>query len=246
MSGQVSSLPHFKRPNKRRVIALLNRGLGPLPDGMVNLSRGDVQTPWWGDAFKPSRWLLYTAVAAMMGIGYTLYAFVPWTHYSVVTGVLHLCGVNDVVAFGIYVLCFAVFFFLLARRISPKKGSREQTKSGLKTGFIGPALAEELWFRAGSESWTWRQRVYSCVYFGLLHILNLVVPLCAAVALILPGGIFMVVYLRAYRKFEDSRWATLASGRFHAEYNELILKIFPVLLVVVFIWKLVIPLLMLL
>lgn len=81
------------------------------------------------------------------------------------------------------------------------------------------AAREELWFRAGAESWTTWQRVRSCIGFGLVHVVNMFYPITSIAVLMLVGGVFMFVYLRAYKRTGSTKLATLESTSFHATYN---------------------------
>lgn len=81
------------------------------------------------------------------------------------------------------------------------------------------AAREELWFRAGAENWSTFQRIRSCVGFGLVHVVNMFYPITSIAVIMLVGGVFMAVYLRAYKRTGSTKLAALESTRFHAAYN---------------------------
>lgn len=81
------------------------------------------------------------------------------------------------------------------------------------------ALREEAWFRLGSETWSWRRRVQSCVGFGFAHVLNIVLMTASLGLLTLCGAAFMAVYQRQLKKTGDRRKALYIAARFHADYN---------------------------
>lgn len=78
---------------------------------------------------------------------------------------------------------------------------------------------EELWFRSGSENWSVWQRISSCFGFGLMHVFNFIYPVTSIIVLMLVGGVFMFVYLRAFRRTGSTESATIEATRFHAAYD---------------------------
>lgn len=90
------------------------------------------------------------------------------------------------------------------------------------------AMAEEQWFRMGAESWSAKQRASSCISFGFMHIVNWIYPLSSLIVLMMVGGVFMLVYLREYKRSNDTVLATLASTKMHASYNRLVVVYFLV------------------
>jgi hypothetical protein len=85
------------------------------------------------------------------------------------------------------------------------------------------AIMEEQWFRMGAESWSIKQRIASCVSFGCFHIVTWFYPLASLIILSLVGGVYMLVYLREYRRSNDTMLATLASAKLHATVNRIII-----------------------
>lgn len=78
---------------------------------------------------------------------------------------------------------------------------------------------EELWFRTGAQNWTIWQRIGSCVGFGVLHVFNFIYPVSSILVLMLVGGVFMFVYLRAFKRTGNTETATIEATRFHATYD---------------------------
>jgi hypothetical protein len=92
------------------------------------------------------------------------------------------------------------------------------------------AHAEERWFRAGAEQWSWRRRTWKTLQFGLVHAL-VGIPVGAAFAISLAGAWFLRVYLRAVRTTGSQRDATLESATAHTAYNGVIICVVLVALV---------------
>ena len=111
------------------------------------------------------------------------------------------------------------FFFALYGLVLVLAGLAIRFRQGFVKFINAAALHEEQWFRAGAENWTTRQRVFSSVSFGFLHIVNLIYPLSVLIVLCAAGGVFMAVYLRQYRRTGSTEAATRAAGKFHAMYN---------------------------
>ncbi|HRK94055.1 MAG TPA: hypothetical protein PK096_01675 [Candidatus Saccharibacteria bacterium] len=236
MNAYFSKASTYTRPTKR-LMRIFNKGLGPLPDDMPNLSRAK-NIQW--DSVPQYRlvWVLMT-IACVVATTYGVWFLFDWTHFSVVTAVISIMPVSDAV--GVYILggCMLLYFFGLMRVVSAGEKSRKGGKKAKKpTGFLKAALSEELWFRSGCETWPWYRRAYSCVFFGLVHLYNLVVPVAVTIALMLGGAVMMVVYLREYRKTGSSTAATLASGLFHRDYNDAVIGIVLPLFMVVSIIRL--------
>jgi len=83
------------------------------------------------------------------------------------------------------------------------------------------AVAEEQWFREGSESWSWFGRLRSAFAFGFIHMANLFYPLSTILPLSLCGLVFTHVYLRHYKQSGSREEAVLASAVAHRVYNRL-------------------------
>jgi len=83
------------------------------------------------------------------------------------------------------------------------------------------ALWEEQAFRQGCERWSVAERLHSAHIFGWAHFLNMVYPIATVCALMVGGWIFMVCYLREYRRSVDSEAATYSATALHSVYNVL-------------------------
>ena len=81
------------------------------------------------------------------------------------------------------------------------------------------AMYEEQLFRMGAESWSPWRRVYSCVGFSLIHLVNVIYPIGLLLVLVAGGSILMWVYLREYKRSGSSERAVLASAKLHAAHN---------------------------
>jgi hypothetical protein len=98
------------------------------------------------------------------------------------------------------------------------------TKIG-RVGLADAAMREEIEFRAGAEHWTTRQRLTSSLLFGVVHLLNLVVPLSAVLGLSTGGFVFMRVYLREHRRSGSRTSALQQSAAVHCAHNRLVLRV---------------------
>ena len=94
------------------------------------------------------------------------------------------------------------------------------------------AIYEELLFRAGSEKWSWLQRLRAGVFFGLIHITNIWYSLAAGIALSVTGLLFMAVYLYVHNRTGCQIRATAASSVVHAMYNMIAVSLVLVLVLV--------------
>lgn len=83
------------------------------------------------------------------------------------------------------------------------------------------AVAEEQWFREGSENWGWFGQLRSAFAFGLVHMANLFYPFSTILPLSLCGLVFTHVYMRRYRQSRSREEAVLASAVVHRVYNRL-------------------------
>lgn len=73
------------------------------------------------------------------------------------------------------------------------------------------ARAEEVLFRAGTEGRSPMKRLFVAVAFGAIHLL-VGVPLAAAGSLIIAGGLYDLIYLRAYRAYVEQHGLTLTGA----------------------------------
>ena len=109
-------------------------------------------------------------------------------------------------------------------RIASTPWYRRVPKAAERAGVLTyAAVIEEQWFREGAENWSFKQRVLSCLGFALLHLENLIYPLATLLPLGVMGAVFMVVYLRAYRKTGNRASAVLRSSKLHRLYNRVAL-----------------------
>lgn len=200
----------FSRPTGC-VMNLLHRPMGPLPKRALVVEPtkeafGEVGTYW------P---LAFVTLLVAIGSLVALVTFVPGmatSPYSLTCALLlWLTGdpnVAGLLAGGIFVLILHKFGFKLKRR--PTEGRF----------FARAAMTEEQWFRMGAENWTWKQRMYSCLAFGFVHVFNFIYPLASLLVVgVVVGGVALAVYLREYARSGDTRLATLAAAKFHRTYN---------------------------
>lgn len=134
-------------------------------------------------------------------------AFIPkgWA-----TGVAWVAGMTAVLSAG------RVTNYTRRQR---KLMSKSATRSEAYNLLLMAALLEEQVFRSGSEQWTWRQRVYASLMFGVIHITNIWYNFAAGIALSLTGFGFMLVYQWYYQRTKSQVAATAASATVHATYN---------------------------
>jgi len=198
----------FRRPTGRAA-NLINRKLGPLP-----LDTKIIHPTKKNLAKVRSYWLL--ALLLVIGAVATLIAlvrFVPWMRVSPVSIIFDasnslMPGLPGLLA-GIVVVFFLIMF---ANRM--KHENRYQGKF-----WDQAAMFEEQWFRTGAESWTFKQRLYSCIMFSLVHAFNIIYPIASLLVVGLVGVVFMSVYLHVYKRTGSTKRATLSSAKLHATYN---------------------------
>ncbi len=210
--------PLYERPHGK-IGRIISRCLGPLPSyGVADLSLIDTRFDWRMVPRYP-RIACVCLAAAVLGIVSPMLWMLEWPRYSIISGVVALTGMPEIAQGIVLGVCGGLYMLMLFRFID-----KHESQGGWK-GFLGPAISEELWFRTGAEAWSWRQRAVSCVMFGLIHILNLLVPLRVGLALSLPGAVFIWIYLREYRRTGSVELATYTSGLFHAKYNETLIYV---------------------
>lgn len=95
------------------------------------------------------------------------------------------------------------------------------------------ALWEEQAFRQGCERWSIRERLQSAHIFGWAHFMNMFYPLATVCALMAGGWVFMVCYLREYRRSRDSEAATYSATALHSVYNVLAVALFACTILIV-------------
>lgn len=101
----------------------------------------------------------------------------------------------------------------------------------LAKGLPGLALREEILFRAGSEKWSFVQKIRANLTFGLMHLTMVIVPVSAALALSFSGALLMNAYLRKMRETKSIIKAVKYSAIVHAIYNGLLLALLVILLI---------------
>lgn len=213
----------FHRPTGH-LVTLLNKGLGALPKRtlVIEPTQEALATT------KSYRLPAFVTVAAAIAILLTLTVLFPWMAVSpyiltrdllfATTGSVLLAGIAPQIIFTIILL----------------KGGTKVTRAPSEGKFLDKAaMLEEQWFRTGAEAWTVPQRIYSCVAFGAVHVLNFIYPLASLLVVGMMGGVAMSVYLREYKRSGDTRLATLASTKFHATYNRFAVAYMVVALCVV-------------
>lgn len=114
----------------------------------------------------------------------------------------------------VMILVFAFLFYLFGR-----KPDATAKAAGHRDNMERFVLREEQIYREGAEHWTWLQRIRACLLFGLVHLLNLIVPYVAVVLLSIGGAVFMHEYLRVMRRTNSRPTALASSAALHHTYN---------------------------
>lgn len=198
----------FERPS-RGFAGLLSRGLGPLPESakLIHPTKKNL------GKVRSFRWLAFGLMLIAISSLVALTILVPWMRTSPAT------------------LLVALFTMLLGDTVGPFVGLAASVglmvffPSGITRKFYrgkflnNAAMFEEQWFRMGAEKWTVSQRVYSCAAFGVVHLVNIIYPVASIIVVGLVGGVFMLVYLRFFKKTGSTKLAALASAKLHASYN---------------------------
>ena len=198
----------FTRPTKS-IAGLLSRRLGPLPDPSLliqptakNLAK-----------VRSFRWPALGLMIVAIGVLITLVVLFPWMRISPATVITSgfKMWFGDVAGSIVSTVVITLLFLFLPTGIALKR---------YRGKFLDQlAMYEEQWFRTGAETWTIRQRIYSCVAFGLVHVVNIIYPIASILVVGAVGGVFMWVYLRTFKKTQSVKLATLASAKLHASYN---------------------------
>lgn len=219
------------RPNGDWYTDLVMKLMPPAPERHIVFSFGELKERfrWY---HYPMALLTFIAILALIHVQIQL---LPITKYTVITGIMAIgehFGINGWLALVL------VFIALTAVRRLRKVEDIAATHSRHTYGFFNKAAVyEEQSFREGSENWSVAQRVASCIAFGAIHMTNLIYPLATILPLALGGAVFMVVYLRVYRRTKFRRSAVLASSLFHRVYNRLALTAFAITLIVILGWS---------
>jgi hypothetical protein len=199
----------FVRPQVG-LAGLLSRWLGPVPRCMVQLD-ADSQQLADVPSYRKAGLGLFVAAAVCL-VALSLVA--PWLAVSPAFYLYQVYAsfVSSWVAIGATVLTGVVFVRYATIGITGYAGRQSKF-------FDRAAMYEEQWFRSGAESWSLGQRIYSCVAFGAVHIVNFIYPLTSLIVVGAVGGVFMYAYLREYRRSENYQRATVAAAKLHAAYN---------------------------
>ncbi|MBC7459342.1 hypothetical protein H7200_01355, partial [Candidatus Saccharibacteria bacterium] len=198
----------FERPSKG-IAGLLSIPLASLPEpaqlihpSAENLAK--IRSFTW-----PALGLMVLAISSLIAMTILL----PWTRISPATLITRQFtewfgdGFGTIAAIAV-IVALAVF------------ASHGVTMKRYEGKFLDKAaMFEEQWFRMGAENWTHHQRLYSCVAFGLVHLVNIIYPVASIVVVGAVGGVFMMVYLRTFRQTGSTELATLAAAKLHASYN---------------------------
>lgn len=201
--------PRFRRPDKG-IHGLLSRPMGAL---QPNARLVDLSSPKFDDLpdYKLAGFLLVTVIVGML---VALAFFAPLLAISpmllIGKAIVPLLG-NGIGGFMTLILTIRLAVFFARENPTPTYyGGRPLDQA---------AAYEEQWFRMGSESWSLRQRAYSCLAFGFAHVTNMYYPLVSLLILPFAGAALMALYLKEYRRSGDRERAVLAATKLHAAYN---------------------------
>ena len=207
--------------------------LAPLPPNGIEQSAHDSQLEvfTWkivveGTKFAHLLCALF-GVVLVLGINTTISTAVPVSNLSIASSIT---GLGNAVMQGVTqstndytnALYLGVILGLVALRGSvsslPGIGATE-----LANQLPRFAMREELIFRAGSEKWTVFERLRACLSFGLVHLTMIIVPLSAAVAIAVFGGILTCVYLIVHARTKSWTIAVRHAAIIHTVYNAIVL-----------------------
>lgn len=210
----------FERPRGGFYTKLLMKllSVAPAPQRHIAYSFGDLRK-----RFKKVDYLwAIPMLFGFIGLVHLQIHYVPWLQYSVITGYFAIgewLGLSETTV----LVSFVVFLTLLIRRGKGRPGRTETPHTyGL---FNKAALYEEQVWREGAHRWNFGQRLISCFTFGAIHMVNLFYPLATILPLTIAGGIFMYIYLKAYRRYRAKdrvharRDATFRAAIAHRLYN---------------------------
>jgi uncharacterized membrane protein (DUF485 family) len=226
----------FERPKGGIYTGLLMKllSMAPAPKRHIAYSFGELRKRFRGTDYL---WAL-PMLLGFIGLVQLQIHYVPWLKYSVITGYFEIgkrLGLSEITV----VCSFVVLLVLLMKRGKRRPGRTETPHTyGL---FNKAALYEEQVWREGSHRWNFGQRLISCLTFGAIHMVNLFYPLATILPLTIAGGVFMYIYLKAYRRYIEKgrvharRDATFRAAIAHRLYNRCALAavVFVVVLLVV-------------
>ena len=186
----------FERPKGGVYTGLLMKllSVAPAPKRHIAYSFGELRK-----RFKKADYLwAIPMLVGFIALVQVQIHYVPWLKYSVITGYFEIgkrLGLSETV-----VICSFVVLLVLFMKRGKRRSGRTETPHtyGL---FNKAALYEEQVWREGSHRWGFTQRLISCFTFGAIHMVNLFYPLATILPLTIAGGIFMYIYLKAYRRY---------------------------------------------
>ena len=209
-SQAVNSRDRFVRPSKG-VAGLLSRLLPKTDDDAVIVHPTKLRLK----QTRTSRLLAAGALVGVLVFVFGLSYLVPWTRTSPYT----LIADFSVSLWGDLWGTIASTVFLLICLVAVGWGTVVPRYRGTQSFIDKAAMLEEQWFRMGAEKWNTAQRVWSCLVFGFMHVINIIYSVSLLLAIAGMGAILMAVYLREYRKTQSVEKALLASTKLHATYN---------------------------
>ncbi len=211
----------FRRPYSGWYTKLVMSIMPPQPDRHIVYSFGDLKPRF--------RWYHHLAALPMLALFFGLvqlqFAVLPFTRYSVISGVIRLV---EALGNRWWILLVAVVVY---RIVKPKPVRQARSLSSHTYGFFNRAsVEEEQGWREGSENWSFFQRLLSCVSFAAIHMTNLIYPLASILPLAVGGGFLTFIYLRTYRRTQSRRAAVLEASIWHRVYNRLALTAIVIVL----------------
>lgn len=199
----------YLRP-ERGFPELLSRFLGPVPQFMPVISPDQEKLT----TVRSYRWSGFALFACAISVLVGLVTAVPWLGVSPAILLLSLYG--NILPSWLAMICTVVSGYWFVRLLSGDMAISRHCKG---KPLDRAAMHEEQWFRAGAESWSIWQRIYSCAAFGAVHLVNFIYPVASLIVVGLVGAVFMATYLREYRRSGSYERAALASAKLHAAYN---------------------------
>ncbi len=187
----------------------LSKPLGPLPSCAKRVTPSTENLETVGNYRIMGFVLFLCAVTCLI----TLVLTVPWTGIS--PGLAILAGLEQILPWWLAMPCWLFTMYRLMKLLS--RGIEMPWSKG--KALDRAAMYEEQWFRMGAESWSARQRIYSCLSFGAVHLANIIYPAASLIVVGCVGGVFMWAYLREYKRSGSYERAVLASTKLHAAYN---------------------------
>lgn len=198
----------FMRPEEG-FSGMLSKPLGPLPCRAKKVDPTAESLATVGDYRIKGFLLLLLAVTCLISLVIT----VPWTGVSPGLFILGIC--KQLLPWWVGMPVALFLMYQLAKLLT--RGMVRPTYKG--KALDQAAMFEEQWFRMGAESWSPWRRIYSCLSFGAVHLVNVIYSPASLIVVGCIGGVFMLVYLREYQRSGSRERAVLASTKLHAAYN---------------------------